>query len=215
MDISWLGHSCFRLRSEQVVVLTDPYSSDSLGLRLGDPSANTITVSHQHPHHSHVDEVTGPFKVFQGPGEYEYMGTLVKGVMTSPGPGDPPDKRNTAYHIEIEGLRLCHLGDISSSLTPRQIDELTPADVVFLPVGEVCTVAVGQAMEMVRALSPRIVVPMHFALPGLGVQLGGLDTFLREMGAAGSEPQSRLNVTATNLPSEMRVVVLNAQGVRT
>ena len=214
MDVTWLGHSCFRLRSEQAVMLTDPYSSSSLGLHLGEPAANTVTISHQHPHHSWTQPITGAFRAFKGPGEYEYMGALVKGVMTSRSPEDPPDKRNTAYHIEVEGLRLVHLGDISSSLTPRQIDELTPADVLFVPVGEVCTVRVGQALEIVRALSPRVVVPMHYGLPGLKVELSGLDGFLREAGAGQVEPQPRLNVTSNNLPSEMRVVVLNAQGVR-
>ena len=213
MDITWLGHSCFRLRSDQVVLLTDPFP-DELGLTMGQPTAQTVTVSHDHPNHSHLEGLNGEYKAFRGPGEYEYMGILVRGVMTPPGEGDPSHKRNTAYHVEMEGLHLCHLGDISSSLLVRHIDELSPVDVLFLPVGEVCTVRMHQALEIVRSLSPRLVVPMHFSVPGLGVELGGVESFLKELGIQEVAPQPRLNVSATNLPAEMRVVVLNAQGAR-
>ncbi len=214
MDVTWMGHSCFRLRSEQSVLLTDPYDPDTLGLGLADVAANTVTISHEHPHHNATARVSGAFKVFRRPGEYEYMGALVKGVMTSRGPGDPPEKRNTAYHFEVEGVRLVHLGDVSSPLKPDQVEDLTPVDVVFVPVGGGCTVALPQAMDMVRALGPRVVVPMHYSLPGMVVPLGELDAFLREMGAGQVEPQARLNVTPSNLPPELRVVVLNAQGLR-
>ncbi len=210
-----MGHSCFRLRWEQGALVTDPYDPDTLGLGMGDVAANTVTVSHEHPHHNMTSRVSGEFRVFKGPGEYEYMGALVKGVMTPRGPQDPPGKRNTAYHIEVEGVRLVHLGDVSSPLTSRQTDELTPVDVVFVPVGGGCTVTPSQALEMARGLAPRILVPMHYALPGVAVPLGPLDVFLREMGTSGEvEPQARLNVTPNNLPGELRLTVLNAQGLR-
>ena len=108
---------------------------------------------------------------------------------------------------------MVHLGDVSTPLKPDQVEELTPVDVVFVPVGGGCTVALPQAMDMVRALGPRVVVPMHYSLPGMVVPLGELDAFLREMGAGQVEPQARLNVTPSNLPPELRLVVLNAQGV--
>ena len=114
MDVTWYGHSCFRLRSEQAVLVTDPYEPDTLGLGLADVAANTVTVSHEHPHHNSVSRVGGEFRVFRGPGEYEYMGALVKGVMTSRGERDAEGKRNTAFHIEVEGVRLVHLGDVSA-----------------------------------------------------------------------------------------------------
>ena len=146
MDVTWIGHSCFRLRWEQASLVTDPYNPDTLGLGAVDVTTNTVTVSHQHPHHDATAQVGGDFKVFRGPGEYEYMGALVKGVMTPRSPDDPPEKRNTAYHIEVEGVRLVHLGDVSAPLTTRQVDELTPADVVFVPAGAGCTVSVPPSL---------------------------------------------------------------------
>ena len=214
MEITWLGLSCFRLRSEELAVVTDPFP-DSIGLRLGEPRALAVTVSHQHANHSHWEGVAGDPMVLRGPGEYELSGIYVTGIMTPPGEADPPGKRNTAYLIEMDNLRLCHPGDVSNALATRQVEAFTPVDILFLPVGGVCTVDVPQAIEMLRSLEPRIVIPMHYGMPGLPMGLKGLDIFLREMGLRDVQPQARLNISGTTLPQEMRVVILEAQGLRT
>ena len=214
MEITWLGHSCFRLRNEELAIVTDPFP-DSIGLRLGEPRALAVTVSHQHANHSYWEGVAGDPMVLKGPGEYELSGIYVTGIMTLPGEGDSPGKRNTAYLIEMDNLRLCHPGDVSNALAARQVEALTPVDILFLPVGGVCTVEVTQAIEMLRSLEPRVVIPMHYGLPGLPVGLKGLDIFLREMGLQDVQPQARLNISSTSLPQELRVVILEAQGLRT
>ena len=214
MEITWLGQSCFRLRSEELAIVTDPFP-DSIGLRLGEPRALAVTVSHQHANHSYWEGVAGDPMVLRGPGEYELSGIYVTGIMTPPGEEDPPGKRNTAYLIEMDNLRLCHPGDVSNALATRQVEAFAPVDILFLPVGGVCTVEVPQAIEMLRSLEPRIVIPMHYGLPGLPLGLKGLDIFLREMGLRDVQPQARLNISGTTLPQEMRVVILEAQGLRT
>ena len=214
MEIAWLGHSCFRLRTGDVAVITDPFP-DSIGLYMVESQALAVTVSHQHDNHSCWQSVGGDPMVLQGPGEYELSGIYITGVMTPRGEGDPEAKRNTAYLIEMENLRLCHLGDVSGALSVRQVEQLVPVDVLFLPVGGVCTVEMPQALEMVQRLEPRVVIPMHYRLPELQVELGGMDGFLREMGLRDVQPQVRLNISGSSLPREMRVVVLEAQGART
>jgi len=207
LEITWLGHSCFRLRTGDLAIITDPFPA-SLGLPMGEPQAVAVTVSHDHPNHSHWQAVKGDPRVLRGPGEYELSGIYITGIMTPAGEGDPERKRNTAYLIEMENLKLCHLGDVSSPLSTRQVEELTPLDVLFLPAGGICTVEIPRAVEMVQRLSPKVVVPMHYSLPGLGTALSPLDGFLKEMGLKDLEPQSRLNITATSLPAELRVVIL-------
>ena len=207
MEITWLGHSCFRLRTGDLAIITDPFPA-SLGLPMGEPQAVAVTVSHDHPNHSHWQAVKGDPRVLRGPGEYELSGIYITGIMTPAGEGDPEGKRNTAYLIEMENLKLCHLGDVSSPLSTRQVEELTPLDVLFLPAGGICTVGIPRAVEMVQRLSPKVVVPMHYSLPGLGTALNPLDGFLKEMGLKDLEPQPRLNITATSLPAELRVVIL-------
>ncbi len=208
MDITWLGHSCFRLRSGDVSIITDPYSS-SLGLDMGSQQADAVTVSHDHPHHAYSQGISGNPRVLSGPGEYELSGVYITGVMTPPGETDPGGKRNTAYLIEMERVRLCHLGNVSSTLTSRQAEELTPMDVLFLPVGGGSTISTSQAAVMIHALEPRIVVPMHYSIPGMESSTqSDLEPFMREMSLRETQPQNRLNVTATNLPAELRVAVL-------
>ena len=213
MEIIWLGHSCFRLRTNDLVVVTDPFP-DSIGLQMGGVRGLVVTVSHQHDNHNHWQGVEGSPRVLSGPGEYELSGIYVTGVMTPRNANDPEDKRNTAYLIEMENLRLCHLGDVSSPLSTRQIEELAPVDILFVPSGGVGTVEVPQAIELIQSLEPKVVIPMHYGLPGLVVGLGGLDALLREMGLRDAQPQARLNISASGLPQEMQVVVLEPQGAR-
>ena len=211
MDITWLGHSCFRLRSGDVVVITDPFP-DSLGRRMGDLRATAVTVSHEHPNHSHWEGVGDALKVLRGPGEYELSGVYFTGIMTPRAEGDPEGKRNTAYLIEMEGLRLCHLGDISNPLSSRQVEELSPVDVLLLPAGGVCTLETARATEVVQSLSPRVVIPMHYALPGLRAELGAVDGFLREMGVRDYQAQPQLSISQSSVPQDRRIVVMEPQG---
>ena len=211
MDIIWLGHSCFRLRADEVVLITDPYP-DSIGLHMEGPSALAVTISHQHENHSHWEGVHGNPKLLRGPGEYELSDVYITGIMTDAGEALSEGTRNTAYLIEMASLRLCHLGDAKSTLSTRQVEQLTPVDVLFLPVGGTCTVEVPQAIEIVRSLEPKVVIPMHYLTPGLRVELGGVEGLLRGMGLSDVQPQGRLSISASSMPQELRVVLLEPQG---
>ena len=212
MEIIWLAHSCFRLRSNGVTVLTDPFPS-SIGGRLVAVNPTIVTISNQHPNHSHMEGVPGEFHLIDGPGEYAISGIYIKGVMTPMQPGQPYEECNTAYLLEAEGLSLCHLGDLNTVLSDQLVDELTPVDVLLVPAGGACTLSVKQSGEIIQALSPRIVVPMHYKAPGINVELEELDAFLRETGTRVQEPEPRLNVTSTSLPAETKVVVLKPTGI--
>ena len=214
MEITWLGHSCFKLRSNNLSIVTDPFP-DSPYMAMGGPQALAVTVSHQHSNHNFSQGVEGDPKTLTGPGEYELSGIFIRGIMTSRGESDPEDKRNTAYLIDIETFKVCHLGDISSALSSRQVEELTPVDILLLPVGGICTVDIPQAIEIVRNLEPRVILPMHYKVPGDLAGLMSLDIFLREMGLRDVQPQARLNVTTSTLPQETQVIVLEPLGVKT
>lgn len=210
MDITWLGHSCFRLRSDELVVVTDPYPL-TLGLRPDPRPATVVTVSGTHPNHSNWEEVAGEPKVFAAPGEYEYSGIAVRGVMTPLAPDNPREHRNVAYTIEIDGVNICHLGDVALPLTTWQVDELAPVDVLLIPTGGGCTLDLDQVLQIMQDLDPKIVVPMHNGTPGVGVSLQPVDVFLRRMGLSEVQAQPRLIATASNLPADMKVVLLTSQ----
>jgi len=210
MDITWLGHSCFRLRADEMVVLTDPFPL-SLGLRPDPRPATVVTVSNSHPNHSNWEEVSGGPRIFDTPGEYEFSGVSVRGVMTPLPPDMAPEHRSVAFSIEMDRVNICHLGDITVPLTPHLVDELSPIDVLLLPTGGSCTLDLDQALQAMQDLDPKIVIPMHHNIEGVNLPIQGVDVFLRRMGLDDVQTQPRLVVTAANLPVDRRVVVLAAQ----
>ena len=209
MEITWLGHSALRVSSGDFTLITDPYA-DSVGFEMPQQDAQIVTISNEHPHHSHVDAVNGAPRVLSGPGEYEVGNFYISGIGTSLDPGDGESERriNTVFIIRSEGLTLCHLGDLNQTLSPRLSEELNELDILVVPAGGHCTVSSLRAAEVVNLVSPRIVIPIHYRTEGLKVELEGLDAFLEELGAPQVAGQPRLDVTASNLPREMRVSVL-------
>lgn len=207
MEVLWLGHSCFRLRGRRASVVTDPCARSS-GYNLGRVTAELVTVSNSHPHHSAVGEVTGDPIVLDGAGEYEVAGVVVTGFRTDPPTKASAEARNIAYIIEIDEVTVCHLGDLANPLTAEHLELTKDIDILMVPVGGNCTVGAAQAVEVISQLEPKIVVPMHYATDSSNVELEPLDRFLREMGITESEPVQRLNVSPSTLPPEPAVVVL-------
>ncbi len=209
MEISWLGHSCFRIKGREAIIVTDPYDQ-SIGYSLGKLKANIVTSSHPHPGHGFVAGVSGDPRVVRGPGEYEIAGVFITGIRTFH--DNEKGKRrgkNTVYLIEMEEMTLCHLGDLGHILSSEQVEEISNVDVLMVPVGGLSTIDAATAAEMVRLLQPKIVIPMHFKTDAVGFKLQPVGDFLKEMGLKESSPEPRLAVTRASLPPETRVVVLD------
>ncbi len=208
MELTWLGHSCFRLRGRDLTVVTDPFGPD-LGLTLGRVQADVVTVSHDEPNHNAIGVVEGAPRTVAGPGEYEMAGVMITGVATPRQPGQSRrEPRNTAYLLELDDVTICHLGDLAAPLGADQVAVVKDADVLLLPVGGHCTIDGAQAAEVVAAVEPRLVVPMHYRTPGIRPELDPVDRFCREVGAAELTPQPRLSVTRSSLPDQLTVVLL-------
>ena len=209
MEITWLGHSCFRIKGKEAILITDPYDG-SIGYSLGKPKANIVTSSHPHPGHGFVAGVGGEPRFVHGPGEYESAGVFIHGIGTfhDNERGEQRGK-NTVYLIEIDEITVCHLGDLGHALSSEQVEEMSSAEVLLVPVGGLSTIDAATAAEMVRLLQPRIVIPMHFKTEVVPFKLEPVDNFLNEMGLKGASPQPKLSITKTSLPEEMQVVVLD------
>ena len=209
MNISWLGHSCFRIKGSQATVITDPYAP-TLGYSLGKPTANIVTVSHQHPGHSYVQGIDGDARLVAGPGEYEISGVLIIGIATFHDE-DKGEKRgkNTVYLMEIDDVSVCHLGDLGHVLTSEQMEELDNVDVLLLPLGGVSTIDAPTAAEVVRQLKPAVVVPMHYKTEALNRELEPVERFFKEMGIEEVNSQPKLSLTKSSLPATMQVFLLD------
>ncbi len=202
-----MGHACFRLRSEDLVVVTDPYPG-SVGLRPDSRTATVVTVSNSHPNHNNRLEVGGSPTIFDSPGEYEYSGIAARGVMTTLKEGQDQRERNVAYTIMMDNVNVCHLGDIATPLTTHQVEELQPVDILLAPAGGGCTLDLERILQLMQDLDPKIVIPMHYQIPGSTEPLGNLDAFLQLMGGSDVQPRRSLTVTTSSLPPNMQVTVL-------
>jgi len=209
VDISWLGHSCFRIKGSQAVIITDPYPPD-LGYSLGKQTARIVTVSHQHPSHSYVKDIGGEPRVVSGPGEYEISGVLIIGIATfHDAEGGRKRGKNTVYLMEIDGVSVCHLGDLGHVLTGEQVEGIDDVDVLLLPVGEKSTIDASMAAEVVRQLEPKVVIPMHYKTPAISRELEPVAKFLKEMGIEQINSQPRLSLTPSGLPVSTQVFLLD------
>ncbi len=208
MEITWLGHSCFRLRGREGIVVTDPFSKEA-GYDWSRPRADIVTVSHAHDNHNQPQRVAGDPKVLSGPGEYEISNIFVTGI------GSYHDSKkgsergsNTIYLIEFEDLKVCHLGDLGHVPSEAQAEALSDLDVLLVPVGGMTTINAAQAAEVVSQLEPRIVIPMHYKTKAFTGKLEGLDKFFKEMGLKDVEEKDSLKVTRSSSEEETQVVVL-------
>lgn len=207
MDVTWLGHGCFRLRGRNAAVVTDPFPP-SIGLKLQRLDADLVTVSHEHDNHNYTQAVRDGYEI-RGPGEYEVAGVSVIGFPTYHDSEKGATRgRNTVYLIEIDDVRICHLGDLGHRLDDTDAETVSSVDVLLVPVGGRTAINAVQAAEVVRQLEPRYVVPMHYAIPGLKLELDTVDRFLKEMAVVAGEPQPKLTLQASSGEYETKVVVL-------
>ena len=216
MEITWYGHSCFRLTERNfATVVTDPFDSKAIGYEPLKLKAEIVTVSHAAPGHNNVDAVKGVTHTITGPGEFEIGGVFITGVQTD-GSASAKKKnsngtRNTLYVFDYDGITVAHLGDLQQVPTQAEIEALGTVNVALVPVGGGGGLNAAKAAEVVSLLEPNIVIPMHYATPDVKLTLDSLNKFLKEMGLGKVEAQTSLKVTRTGLPSETHVVALDYQ----
>ncbi len=209
MDIFYLGHSCFRLKGSHASVVTDPYSP---GLKELPPklSADIVTVSHAHPGHAYSQGVGGELHLISRPGEYEIGGVVVLGLPTfHDNAGGSVRGKNIIYLIEIDEISACHLGDLGHTIDSATLEAMGSVDVLFVPVGGVSTIDARLAIEVVRRLEPKVIIPMHYRAKGLDSHLEPAERFLSEMGIKEITPQSKLSLNKSKLPPSPQVFLLD------
>jgi L-ascorbate metabolism protein UlaG (beta-lactamase superfamily) len=209
MDITWYGHSCFRLSDRGVTVVTDP-PSDDMGYDRPRIRADVVTISHEHVGHNNRIGFRGGPKFFDGPGEYEVKGVFITGISTyHDGRKGASRGRNTVFLFEFDGVTICHLGDLGHVPTQSEVEALSSVDVLLIPVGGVNTIDPSKASEVISLIEPLLVVPMHYKTPVEKAKLQTVDKFLKEMGLSPMPAQPELKVTKSSLPAETQIVVLD------
>src|SRR3989338_5684136 len=208
MQISWKGQACFQLvissrKDAQLKMVIDPYG-ESTGLSLPSLEADVVLVTHEHEDHNNRKGVKGEPFIISNPGEYEMKGVFVQGIASFHDEAQGKERgMNTIYAIDGEGIKVCHLGDFGQKeLTSEQLENIGDVDVLLIPVGGVYTINGKEAQKVISQLEPKIVIPMHYALPKLKYKLNPVEDFLRTMGAKKAEPQEKLMIKEKDLLAE-------------
>ena len=213
MEITWYGHSCFRLAERgMATVVCDPFDSESVGYGPLKLKADIVTSSHDAPGHNYLSAVKGYSHAITGPGEFEIGSVFITGVQMD-GQGKKADEkpRNTLFVFDYMGITVAHLGDMRSVPPQNEIESLGTVHIVLVPVGGGSGLNAAKAAEIVSLLEPNIVIPMHYSTPATKEPLDRLDKFLKEMGMHEAETVQSLKVTKTTLPDETKLVVLDYQ----
>jgi L-ascorbate metabolism protein UlaG (beta-lactamase superfamily) len=214
MDITYLGHSSFRIKGKNAVVVTDPYLLEKSGLKFPKHiAADVVTVSHGHPDHNATHQIEGSPFVIEGPGEYEVKGVGVIGMSTFHDEEKGASRGgNTMYRIEIDGVSIVHLGDLGHTLSTSEVDALDGVNILMIPVGGIYTIDPAAAVSVINEIEPAIVIPMHYKRPDFTgdvfKDLATLPMFLKEIGKEDVVPQAKLSITKDKIPEQMQVIVL-------
>ena len=211
MEITWYGHSCFRLTERNLAtVVCDPFDHKHVGYDALKLKADIVTVSHESPSHNFIQAVKSDSRLINGPGEFEIGGVFITGVQTN-GHSKKTEAEpvNTLYLFDYNGVTVLHLGDLNRVPSQTEVEDLGPVHIVLVPVGGVGGLNAAKAAEVVSLLEPNIVIPMHFGTPATTLKLDSLQKFLKEMGQENVETLPSIKVAGKgSLPDETRVVVL-------
>ncbi|OGK12217.1 hypothetical protein A3C98_02850 [Candidatus Roizmanbacteria bacterium RIFCSPHIGHO2_02_FULL_37_15] len=213
MDIKYLGHASFFIKSKEAKLVTDPFDPKMVGLKFPKVEADIVTVSHHHSDHDQTNLINGEPLVIDMPGEYEKKGLRVFGHQSYHDKQKGAERgENIVYKIEGEGVSLLHCGDLGIVLDDAFIDTIGDVDVLLVPVGGFFTIDAVEASELVKKIEPSIVIPMHYNSSKLNQQVFAkllpVSEFLKKIGQESAVPVSKLTIKKEELEEEMKVVVM-------
>ncbi|MBP7927737.1 MBL fold metallo-hydrolase [Patescibacteria group bacterium] len=218
MEITYIGHSCFKIKGKFTTVITDPYDPSALGYKLPKLSGDIVLVSHQHEDHNYTSGVSDYKMVIDTPGEYEVSGVFVSAHQTYHDAKNGTERgKNTIYQIEIDGFNILHLGDLGHELSKETLEKLPTIDVLFIPVGGSYTMDAKVAAKVTHDIEPAFTIPMHYQtedLTKLPQKLDGVEKFLGEMGYEDKDTTKMDSLklsSRSDVPEETDLVILLPQ----
>jgi len=213
MEIKYLGHSSFLIKSKDARLVTDPFDPEKVGMRFPKTEADIVTVSHGHSDHNRTDLIGNEPLIIDMPGEFEKQSIRIFGYLSYHDKKKGVERgENIIYKIEVEGISILHCGDMGVVPTEELVDQIDGVDVIMIPVGGKYTIDSNEAVEVIKKFEPAIIIPMHYSLSGKETESGlaPLSDFLKKMGGEGIVPIPKLVLKKDQLIDDMKVVLLES-----
>lgn len=223
ITITWWGQSTFVLSfSTGLKALLDPTGSGT-GYQIPTQSSiDLVTASHEHSDHNAANLASGSPLVLKGlaGNDWARIDQTVKGVRVRTvgtyhdGQNGTQRGKNAIFIFEVDGLRLAHLGDLGHTLSPEQVKEVGPVDIILIPVGGFYTIDAQAAAYVVTQLSPKVIIPMHYKTADLSASLASVlapvDNFTRAIGekARIEEVSQTATIEKDRLPTQPTIWVM-------
>jgi L-ascorbate metabolism protein UlaG (beta-lactamase superfamily) len=212
MNIKYLGHASFYIRSKDAKIVTDPFDP-SIGIKFPKIEADIVTISHAHADHNYPQGIAGEPLVIDWPGEYEKKGVRITGFPTFHDKEKGKERgSNTIYRIDADGISILHCGDLGHTLDDNTLEAIGDIDILLIPVGGHYTIDAKEAVTVIKQIEPSMIIPMHYRTPAhdekVFGEVAGLDEFLKAYGLENPETVDQLNIKKEDFGEETKVVVM-------
>jgi L-ascorbate metabolism protein UlaG (beta-lactamase superfamily) len=211
MKIKWLGHASFLITSDTGTrIITDPYTP-GMGMSYGEinESADVVTVSHEHGDHNNVAAIKGKPEVVKNIGSVAVKGIIFNGIASyHDDAGGSVRGNNVIFCFEVDGIKVCHLGDLGHPLSDEQVSALSRVDILLIPVGGGPTIDPTIATEVYNKLAPKIIIPMHYKTDKCSFPPWGADDFIRGKENVIRRDSSEEEFNQAELPVTTQIIVL-------
>ncbi len=207
--ITWYGHAMFSIEAmDGRRLVMDPFSP-KIGKEPPSLEADAVTLSHDHYDHNEWRSVRGNPRVIKEPGEFSLDGIAIRGIPAFHDEVEGAKRgRDIIFKISVDQITIAHMGDYGQEeLSEEQRRELQGVDVLMLPIGGVYTIDASQALEIVDELQPKVVIPMHYKIPEVNIEIGGVEPFTAKAGRVERKP-STISLNERNIPEETEVWVM-------
>jgi len=214
MKIKCYGHAAFMFTSDQgVKIITDPYESGGYDGQLSygqiKDQADIVSMSHDHADHNDIRSLPGSPEIVKGSGSQKAKGISIKGIPTYHDSSRGKERgANTIFTFSIDGMNICHLGDLGHILDKKDLSEIGPVDILLIPVGGYFTIDPKEATKVAEQIKPRVLIPMHFKTDKCGFPIAPVEDFLKGKPNQKRPKMSEVTFEKKTLPQQMEIMVL-------
>lgn len=211
----WFGQACFEVSNSKKIV-TDPHDGETVGLNAPKAKADIVTVSHDHFDHASgvgIAKKQGAKVLKEEKGEKTVKGVKIKGIKSYHDKAKGSKRgENTIYTFELDGFKICHLGDLGHIVSSELIEEIGEIDILMIPIGGNYTIDGGEAIEVVEKINPKVIIPMHYKIDGLTVDISSEEQFMGIAKGKGWNIEEKEELVLKSLPKSNTVVKLKYVG---